>query len=205
LSEINTQAPNAASLHARFLALLPRIQTHARIHFRHVRCPGRQDDLVAEAVAIGWNWYLRAVGAGKDPADFPAAFASLAASHVRSGRWLCGQERSKDALSRRAQRIHGFTVQALPAVETGADDNQAIDALRDNTRTPPPEQAAFRIDYPAWLSRLPGRARQIAQEMALGEGTGELAARHALSPARVSQLRRELHSSWRLFHGEPVA
>jgi hypothetical protein len=93
LSQINTQAPGAASLHAGFLSLLQRIETHARIHFRGVRCPGRRDDLIAEATAVAWKWYVRAVGAGKDPAEFPGAFASLAASHARSGRKLCGSER----------------------------------------------------------------------------------------------------------------
>jgi hypothetical protein len=55
LSQTSMQPHRPVSLHAGFLALLARIQTHARIHFRHVRCPGRRDDLVAEAVAISWN------------------------------------------------------------------------------------------------------------------------------------------------------
>jgi hypothetical protein len=198
-------APFAGQLHAAFLLLLPRIQTHARVHFRHVKCPGRRDDLAAEAVGVAWKWYARAVGAGKDPADFPGAFAALACRHARCGRTLCGSERAKDALSKRAQRLHNFAVQTVPAVETGVDGNEAIAALRDNTRTPPPEQAAFRIDFPAWLAQLTDRNRRMARDMALGESTTDLAIKHDVSQARVSQLRRELHRSWRLFHGEPVA
>jgi hypothetical protein len=185
--------------------LLPRIETHARISFRGVRCPGRRDDLAAEAVAVAWKWYLSAAKAGKDLAGFPGALASLAASHVRSGRRLCGQERAKDALSRRAQCLHCFVVQSMHAVETGAEGNEAIDALRDNTRTPPPEQAAFRIDFPAWLAQLPDRNRRMARDMALGESTTDLAIKHDVSQARVSQLRRELHRDWRRFHGEAVS
>jgi hypothetical protein len=75
----------AARLHAGFLSLLPLIETHARIHFRHVRCPGRRDDLVAEAVAVAWKGHVRAFGAGKDPADFASAFARNAASRARKG------------------------------------------------------------------------------------------------------------------------
>ena len=41
-----------------------------------------------------------------------------------------------------------------------------------------------------------------AQDMALGEGTKDLASKHGISQARISQLRRELHSDWRRFHGE---
>jgi len=74
--------------------------------------------------------------------------------------------------------------------------------LRDNTVTPPDEQAAFRIDYPVWLSQLGGRNRRIALDMALDHSTQELAARHRLSQGRISQLRREFHLDWRWFHGE---
>src|SRR5262245_507607 len=48
---VNTQPRAAARLHAGFLALLPRIETHARIFFRGVKCPGKRDDLIAEAIA----------------------------------------------------------------------------------------------------------------------------------------------------------
>src|SRR5262245_27118792 len=34
------------TLHMRFLALLPRIQLHAQVYFRHVRCPVQQEDAV---------------------------------------------------------------------------------------------------------------------------------------------------------------
>jgi hypothetical protein len=37
------------------LELLPAIETHARIYFRHLRCPGRKEDAVAEAVALSWK------------------------------------------------------------------------------------------------------------------------------------------------------
>ena len=198
-------APSAVRLHAGFLKLLPRIESHARIHFRHVRCPGRRDDLVAEAVACAWKWYVRAVAVGKDPADFPAAFAFKAACHARAGRRLCRSDSARDALSPVAQCRHNFVTQTLPEFESGVEGNEVIDALRDNTVTPPADQAAFRIDFPGWLSRLPERKRRIVQSMALGLGTGELASRHKVSPARVSQLRRELHADWRRFHGEPVA
>ena len=48
-----------AVLHARFLRLLPKIETHARICFRGVRCPVTREDRVAECVALAWQWFLR--------------------------------------------------------------------------------------------------------------------------------------------------
>jgi hypothetical protein len=198
-------APSAhsplAHLHAAFLAILPRIELHGRVYFRHVRCPHRRADCVAEMVALCWKWYLRLVERGKDPGLFPTALATFAARHVRSGRRLCGQERGKDALSPLAQTRHGFLVQGLPAYST-LSVNPFAEALADNTQTPPPDQAAFRIDFPEWLSTLGARNRDIAEGMALGHRTQELSKKYGVCPARVSQLRREFHDDWRRFCGD---
>src|SRR5262249_59759605 len=115
------------------------------------------------------------------------------------------KEKSKDVLSPLAQRCKHFTVQSLPTHETGTEDNATIDALRDNTRTPPDEQAIFRIDFPAWLGQLGDRNRRIAWDMALGERTQDLAARYGTSQARISQLRREFRDDWRCFTGADEA
>jgi hypothetical protein len=198
-------APAAAItlVQVRFLlSVLPKVEAHARICFRHVRCPGRREDAVAEAVALAWRWSLRLGARGKDAGQFAGAIATFAARQVRSGRRLCGQEAGKDALSPLAQARHGFLVQLLPSSETGVPGNPVLEALRDDGRTPPPEQAAFRIDFPVWLCRLGRRNRQLAEEMAQGETTLELAGRHGLSPPRVSQLRRQFHDDWQKFHGE---
>src|SRR5262245_36721393 len=143
-------APDA--LQAAFLELMPGVQKHAEITFRHLRCEQTRDDRVAEAVAVAWRWYVRAWQKGKDLGDFPAALASLAARHVRSGRRLCGQERSRDVLSPLAQARHGFATQ--PLSERARASDLVRDALIDNTVTPPPDAAAFRLDFPVWLSLL---------------------------------------------------
>lgn len=195
-------AASIARLHARFLSVLPRIRTHARIHFRHLKCPGRREDAVAESTALAWKWFLRLCERDKDITDFVSAVAEYAVRQVRCGRRLCGRERSKDVMSSVAQRRHRFMTCSLPERESGTGGNEAIAALRDNTATPPPEQAAFRIDYPAWLSHLGSRDRSVAQDMAQGESTQDLAPRYNVSQARISQLRRELYLDWRRFHGE---
>jgi hypothetical protein len=44
--------PGPDPLHTGFLSILPRVELHAAIFFRHIRCPQKRDDCVAETVAI---------------------------------------------------------------------------------------------------------------------------------------------------------
>jgi hypothetical protein len=206
--------PSIEELHAAFLLILPRVETHAQIHFRHVKCPGRRADALAEVIALSWKWYVRVISQGKDATEFVSTLADYAVRHVRSGRRLCGQERAKDVLSALAQQRHNFKVEMLiPTTRRshesiysdphGQDHMDAFEQrLRDNTVTPPPDAAAFRIDYPAWVAQLEPRNREIVRNMALDHGTNELAARHRVSAARISQMRREFHLDWQRFHGE---
>jgi hypothetical protein len=207
-------ASSPEALQAHFLQILPRIETHALIRFAFLRCPGQRDDAVAETVALAWRWFLRLIAQGKDVDEFVMVLADFAVRHVRSGRRLCGQEKAKDVLSVRAQRMKRFRVQSLSCstrrsleeLHGQPHGQQLIDAfeerLKDNTHSPVPEQAAFRIDYPRWLSQLPQRNHIIAEDMALECSTLELAVKHQVSPGRISQLRRELHADYRRFHGE---
>lgn len=191
-------------LHNRFLAILPRIETHAQIQFRHLGCPGKRDDAIAEVIALCWRWFLRIEEQDKDVNEFVSTLADYAVRHVRSGRYLCGQEDSKDVLSPLAQRRKSFAVQALPRYDTGTEDNQALEALRDNTRTPPDDQAAFRIDFPRWICQLGQRNRRIAEDMMLNESTQDLAVKHKVTQGRISQLRREFHEDWSRFCGDEL-
>jgi hypothetical protein len=180
---------------------LPRVQAHAEFACRHVRCDHARADFVAEVVALCWLWFLRLVRRGKDPARFASALAGYAARAVRSGRKLAGMESAKDALNPICQERHGFTVGRLPDVAT-LSDNPLAEALADNTKSPPDEQCAFRLDFPAWMATLPHRNHLVARDLMLGGRTGEVAVKHGLSPARVSQLRREFKLGWDAFCGE---
>ena len=73
----------------------------------------------------------------------------------------------------------------------------------EDDRTPVPDQVAFRLDFPAWLASLSERDREVAEEMAAGETTKDLARRFRISPARVSQLRTEFKDKWESFHEPP--
>ena len=64
------------ALQVRFLAILPRIELHGRVYFRHVRCAQQQAEFLQEMRALAWLWFLRVVRQGKAPEAFPSALAS---------------------------------------------------------------------------------------------------------------------------------
>jgi hypothetical protein len=202
---VNTPLPPAPSLHAlqaAFLAsVLPKVLSHGRVYFRHLQSAELKEEYIAEMIALTWRWHLRLAERGKDATRFPTALATFAARAVRAGRRVCGQERGRDALSPSAQRRHGFRVSALPEVST-LSDNPLAEALHDNTQTPPDEQCAFRIDFPAWRASRTDRDRRVLDDLMLGERTLDVAGKYGLSPGRVSQLRREFLRDWRRYLGE---
>ncbi len=182
--------PTLEELQDRFLKLLPRIELHGRIVFRHLKCRHLRAEAVAEMVALAWKWFVRLAQRDKDAAEFVVSFCRFAGFAVLSGRRLCGREKVKEVLSSRAQREQRFAVEKLPDQDTFAE------ALADNRITPPPEAAAFRIDFPCWLTTWSERDRHMIQDMALGERTLDLSRKYGCSPSRICQKRQQFHDDW---------
>jgi len=200
--------------HAKFMALLPRVLTHAHITFRHLKCRTQKEEAVQECASLAWKWFVRLCERGKDASDFPVGFVCLVVKAVKCGRRVCGNERTMDVLSPQAQQYHGFTVESLPvSTRTSVDKLYSTphgqkmhdafeERLRDNTQTPIPDQAAFRIDWPAWLATITERDRQLVEDLALNHRTKDLAQKYRLSEARISQKRRQFQDEWERFCGE---
>jgi hypothetical protein len=214
LASIN--GSSVPGLQARLLMLLPRIQQHATVYFRHVRCEQSRAEKIAETVALAWKWFCRLHEKGREAAKFVSALAGYAARAVHCGRRVCGQEKAHDVMSPRAQRRHNFTVERLPQTTTvrhaelygevngQRQHDEYEERLRDNTVTPPPEQAAFRIDFAGWLRSLTPRERRLVKAMARNERTKDLSRAFDVSPGRISQLRREFMKGWDRFCAEPA-
>jgi hypothetical protein len=189
-------------LQASFVAVvLPRVLSHGDVSFRNVKCPHRREDAIQEMVSIAWKWHLRLAEKGKDATRFPTALATYAARAVRSGRRLAGHERSKDVLSPVARRRHGFALEKLPDFST-LGGNPIEEALFDNRVSPVLDQVVFRLDFPAWRLTHADRDRRLIDHLMLGGRTLEVSRVFGLSPARISQKRREFHDSWQAFCGE---
>jgi transposase-like protein len=65
-----------------------------------------------------------------------------------------------------------------------------------------PDIVSFRVDFADWLASLSRRDRRIAESLAIGNRTSDVAKRFDVSSGRISQLRRELAESWTEFTGE---
>ena len=145
--------------------------------------------------------------------DFPSRMAFYGVLNACDARHTS----TKDVLSRRAQKMHGFAVDSLNTYNRRSiEESQArsgrschfdavAEQLYENRRTPPGDQAAFRVDYAAWLTTRSQSDRELILALATGEKTADLALKHRVTPGRISQKRREFHDSWERFHGEQPA
>jgi hypothetical protein len=200
-------------LQAQFLNLLPKIQEHARIYFRHVLCADQKADKIAETVALAWKWLVRLHERRKDVSRFPMVFVFLVAKAVSCGRRATGVDSARDVLSPLAQRRHVFNVESLSRSQdtqsarlAGVDGGIRFDGLEErlhgNTRTTVVDQVVFRIDFRAWLATLTARERKIIRVMMLNERTRDLARTFGVSPGRISQIRHDFKKGWRSYCGD---
>jgi hypothetical protein len=187
--------------HDQFLSsILPAVQVCARIRFRDLPQVEREESL-AEATAAAMISFVRLIDRGKNPVTFASSLARVAVLRVFAGRLSASADSSTDVLSRQARQSHGFQVESLDAPTDQADNGwEAV--LVENRKTTPADVAAARLDIAAWLGGMKVRRREIAESLAAGYRTEEVAEMFELSAGRVSQLRREFEDSWREFQQE---
>ena len=186
--------------HAGFLAMLPAIVRHARVAFRHLN-PEARADAVQEVVANTLVAYARLVELRKTALAYPSVLARYGVAQFHDGRRIGGRRNVRDVLSEHCQRRKGLAVERLDKYDE--DEGVWQEAVVQDTRTAPvPDIVSFRVDFSDWLHDLPHRNRRIAESLALGHTTGEVANKIGVSSGRVSQLRREFHDAWEQFQGE---
>ena len=77
--------------------------------------------------------------------------------------------------------------------------------LACDNRVGPADEAAFRIDFAAWLEGLPERRRRVAELLAEGHETGVVARMLGVTPGAISQARTWLAANWRRYQAEAPA
>jgi len=194
--------PNPPAWHAAFMRLAPVICRQARFAFRQLdpesRAEAVQDVLVAALVA-----FVRLVELDKSHLAYPTVLARYGIAQYRCGRRVGSRLNVRDVSSPYAQRKKKFVVERLDRFCAKQDVWREV--LVEDKRATPADIAAMRIDFADWLKSLSRRLRRIANLLASGETTGAAAKKFRVTPARISQIRRELQQSWRTFQGEEAS
>jgi hypothetical protein len=130
-------------------------------------------------------WQLEATA---PPHVTPTSIAFIAVKRIRIGRQFKQSIRSITT-SRRDKRSKRPDFQQ---VQIDLHDIAAVDA-------PPSESVPAWIDFKVWLSRYDDRKRGIAECLAVGGTTQEVARQFGVSDGRISQMRREFMRDWERF------
>lgn len=194
------QAPRRLGQSARFLQLLPLIRRIARYAFRGMSCDEREEAM-QEVVANCFVMYARLFERGKEAVAYASPLARYGIAQYRAGRRVGSTLNRGDLTSAYCQRHNEVVLESLfRQDEVGHWEELVV----QDKRSTPADVAAIRLDFRAWLRRLGSRKRNAARLLASGAATGEAAKRLRITPARVSQLRRELSEDWAAFQGEPL-
>lgn len=182
-----------------FLAILPRLRSQFYHAFRRFQ-PEQKEETLDEATANAFAAFVRLWNRGRQHVAKPTPLAQYAIAQWFAGRRVGTAINGQDVSSPYAQRKHRITLQRID--HCNAEEESWREAALEDRKTPVPDQAAFRIDFPEWLRQLSRRDRKIALQLARGATTSEVAERFQLTWGRVSQLRREFRESWGEFHGD---
>ena len=191
---------STAAWHAGFLAMLPVIRNYARGAFGHLKADLRHD-LIQEVIANALVAYVRLFKQGKVALAYPTVLARYGIAQVRDHRRVGASLNIKDVLSPYCQAKKHVVVERLDKFDDV--ENAWQEAVVEDTRTATvPDIVAFRCDFADWLKTLRRRDRRIAESLAIGNRTSDVAKRFDVSAGRISQLRKELAESWRRFVGD---
>jgi hypothetical protein len=184
-----------------FLALLPTIRRRARRAFCCER-PEQREELVQRVITTSYAMFAQLVQRGKADLAFATPLSDYAIRQTRTGRQLGAKLNRQDVSSPYAQRFHGLRLERLDQIDGECGDWR--ETLVEDRRSGPAETAIARLDFAAWWHALPTRLRWIAEALAMGETTANVARQFKLTAGRVSQLRRELMESWERFQQQNV-
>jgi hypothetical protein len=183
----------AGSCHAQFLSLLPAIRRHARIAFRFLDAEARED-AIQGTIAHAYAAFDALVKRNRAELAYARPLARYAVARVLADRHVGTSVNAQDISSGWCQRQKGLN--AISLDQWGAGKHGWRDIVVEDRRATPADTAAMRIDFAAWLGSLPNKHRQIAELLATGEPTKQVASRFRITAGRVSQIRRLLHRSW---------
>ncbi len=185
-----------------FMKMLPVIQRTASINFRDLNAEAKAE-ATAEVIAHAFVMFVGLVGRGRQALAYPSVLAMYGIKRVKIGRKAASPQSVTNVSSRYCRIQKGVKLETLDHF----DCTEGIwrEAVIPDDRRSPSDQAAFRIDFPAYLDTLSPRDRKIALELAAGERPGVVAKQLGISAGRISQIRSALAVRWREYHGEEIS
>ncbi len=181
------------------MAMVPAIVKQARHAFRYLGAEARSE-VIQDVIVSAMLAYVGLWKGGKVDLAYPSVLARFAVAQYHDGRRAAVKLNCRDVSSPYARRKKGIHLESLHRHDGG--DQTWRDILVEDKHAGPAETAAARIDFAVWLASLTQRDRQIAEVLSHGETTDEVSRRFHVSPARISQKRREFFESWQTFQGE---
>ena len=172
----------------------------SRVVFGHLNREDR-DEAVAETVAYTAKAAHAAAHRGTLHRITPSTCVHYARLHHQQGRRAAGTS-TRCVMSEACRQKHGVRLVSLDHTpphpsDRNADDIDYHEALPDPRADQPIDAARRRLDFPVLLDRggVSDKARATLRYLAETYGTGkqsDLAAELMVSPARITQLKREL-------------
>jgi hypothetical protein len=199
--EYHEEQPATPAWHEGFLKLLPAIHYQLRFALRKLPADERAEAM-AECMANAAVSYARLYEQGKLDVAYASSLATFAVKHYFSGRRVGSPLNADDVTSLWAQRQRGFIVKSL---DQRAPNGEWKETLVEDKTAGPAEIATARLDLEDWLDGLPRLKRGVAETLGTGETTTATASRFAVTPGRISQLRKELAASWDAFQAQALA
>jgi len=171
-----------------FVARLPWMRSTARAAFQHLDGENCEEK-VAAVIALAWKHWHHLGERGR--ADEPGILKSVlfySVKQIKAGRRIDSAGKPRDVLSLRAYGKVKFEPGHLDDY-VGKHD-QVLDVV------------SFKIDVPRFFNSLSTKRRDLALDLVAGMTTSEAAAKHGVSPGRISQCRRELVLLYQRFVGD---
>jgi hypothetical protein len=207
MSAATLSGASLVSVQQQFEAALPSMESVIRHHFRNWPARRRADAL-ADARAALWAAWHSLIKRGKDPLQVGiTGIAARCCMFTKAGRKIGNRNRGRaclDVLDQRAQRRLGLKILRLDRDEETVVHDGWREWLAEDNRVTPADEAAFRLDFGHWLAGLPERKRQMAELLAEGSTTNEVAYQLGVTAPAVSIARAWLSSDWARFQGEPA-
>lgn len=193
--------PETPAWHDGFLMLLPAIRDQLRYLLRKLPADERAE-ATCECIAHATLAYEKLYRQGKLDVAYATSLATYAVKHYFVGRRVGSPLNADDVSSPWAQKRRGFRVRSL---DRRAPNGTWKETLVEDRTAGPAEIAAARLDVEDWLDGLPRIKSRVAETLSTGVTTSETASTFAVTPGRISQLRKELAESWNSFQAQALA